>query len=169
VFGFSSPHGESAFSALRALKVAQRRLRPEVRSKLLTATSARFRLAETPEAWRFVFLDPATSGKCRIVTVAAKTSSEHPDAVEAFGSARMEAEVENISPITQSRLLVDSDRVLELARQASKLKGAEEAEYQLQQRKGVAEPTWLLRFFTAARDPLAVFSIGARTGSIEMN
>src|SRR5271170_5540714 len=88
VFGFSTPAQQSSLTALRALKIAQRRLRPDVRVKLLSVTSARSGPSFTPAAWRFAFLDPGTTGKCRVVVVAAKTSSEHPDAVEAFSSVR---------------------------------------------------------------------------------
>src|SRR5476651_1455769 len=87
-FGFAQANNQTSLTALRALKIAQRRLRPEVRAKLLSVTSARTSGNMVPEAWRFVFLDPATSGHSRIVTVAAKTSSEHPDTVEAFSSSK---------------------------------------------------------------------------------
>src|SRR5471030_1794629 len=91
VFGFTPPNNQTTLTALRALKIAQRRLRPEVRAKLLSVSSARSDGSLAPEAWRFVFLDPATSGNCRVVTVAAKTSSEHPDTVEAFSAAKTES------------------------------------------------------------------------------
>src|SRR5471032_3177486 len=90
VFGCAPANGQTTLTALRAFKIAQRRLRPEVRSKLLSVSSARAEGALAPDAWRFVFFDPGTSGNCRIVTVAAKTSSEHPDTVEAFSSAKTE-------------------------------------------------------------------------------
>jgi hypothetical protein len=65
-FGFASPSDRHILTALRALKIAQRRLRPEVRSKLLSVSSAHTDPTLVPEAWRFVFLDPATNGHCRI-------------------------------------------------------------------------------------------------------
>src|SRR5271170_3410291 len=90
VFGCAPAQNQSSLTALKALKIAQRRLRPEVRSKLMSVASARSDASLSPHAWRFVFMDPATSGNCRIVTVAAKASSEHPDTVEAFSSIKEE-------------------------------------------------------------------------------
>ena len=87
-FGFAPPANQGALTALRGLKIAQRRLRPEVRAKLLSVSSCRSDQTLAPGAWRFVFLDPVTNGNCRVVTVAAKTSSEHPDTVEALNSAK---------------------------------------------------------------------------------
>ena len=101
-FGFASPSDRRILTALRALKIAQRRLRPEVRSKLLSVSSARTDSTLVPDAWRFVFLDPATSGHCRIVTVAARTSSEHPDTIEAFSSLKLESTAGS-PPIPQSK------------------------------------------------------------------
>src|SRR5277367_3730341 len=86
VFGFAPPSNQAVMTAFRAFKISQRRLRPEVRGKLLSISSARTDATLVPKAWRFVFHDPGTSGKCRIVTVATKASSEHPDTVEAFRS-----------------------------------------------------------------------------------
>src|SRR5271170_4044212 len=127
VFGFSTPAQQATLTALRALKIAQRRLRPEVRAKLLSASSARTGASLAPEAWRFVFLDPGTSGNCRVVTVAAKTSSEHPDTVEAFSSAKTES-IPASHAILQNKWVMDSDQVLALARGESKLKGISAAE-----------------------------------------
>src|SRR5476651_871704 len=109
VFGFSPDSEQSTLTAIRALKIAQRRLRPEVRAKLLSVSSARTDASLAPEAWRFVFLDPATSGNCRVVTVAAKTSSEHPDTVEAFSSAKTES-ASSMHAIAQNKWVVDSDQ-----------------------------------------------------------
>jgi len=106
--GFAPPAQHSTLTALRALKIAQRRLRPEVRAKLLAATSARCDGSLVPSAWRFFFADPATSGNCRVVTVAAKNSSEHPDTLEAFASSRTE-DAAGSPVIAQNKLLVDSD------------------------------------------------------------
>src|SRR5476649_610236 len=139
VFGFAAANEQTSLTALRALKIAQRRLRPEVRAKLLSVSSARTDGSLAPEAWRFVFLDPATSGHCRVVTVAAKTSSEHPDTVEAFSSSKIE-DVATLHPIAQNKLLVDSDKVLEQARTVSKLKGVQSAEYRLVQPRSGSEP-----------------------------
>src|SRR5471032_463955 len=132
VFGFAPASEQTTLTALRALKIAQRRLRPEVRAKLLSVSSARTNGNLTPEAWRFVFLDQATSGHSRVVTVAAKTSSEHPDTVEAFSSVKTES-VAGQHPIAQNKLLVDSDKALEQARSVAKLKGLSAAEYELVQ------------------------------------
>ncbi len=121
-----------------------------------------------PEAWRFVFLDPATSGNCRIVTVAARTSSEHPDTVEAFGGAKSE-NGNGAAAIPQTKLLVDSDRALEQIRINSKLKGARAAEYKLLQRKGTQEPVWMLEFYGEDGEQLAKFRVGAKTAGFEQN
>src|SRR5476649_2508942 len=142
VFGFAPANNQTNLTALRAFKIAQRRLRPEVRAKLLSISSSRTDSSLAPEAWRFVFLDPATSGNCRVVTVAAKTSSEHPDTVEAFSSAKTES-VATAHAIAQNKLLVDSDKVLENARGTAKLKGLCGAEYRLVQSKSNQEPHWI--------------------------
>jgi len=166
-FGFASPHDQTTLTALRALKIAQRRLRPEVRTKLLSVSSPRTNGNLIPEAWRFVFLDPATSGNCRIVTVAAKTSSEHPDTVEAFSSAKTES-VATSHAITQNKLAIDSIKVLELVRGTSKLKGVRTAEYRLIQQRSGQEPLWILHFYAEGEEPIVEFRVGAKTGSIEL-
>jgi hypothetical protein len=166
VFGFSPPNDRGALTALRALKIAQRRLRPEVRAKLLGVSSALSNQTLEPEAWRFVFLDPATSGKCRVVTVAAKTSSEHPDTVEAFSSAKTE-NISGSQVIPQNKLLIDSDAALEKVRLTSKLKGVKSAEFRLAQTKGKPEPFWCLQFFGEDAEPVAKFRVGAKTGLLE--
>ncbi len=155
-------------TALRALKIAQRRLRPEVRAKLLSVSSARTDESLVPEAWRFVFLDQATSGHSRVVTVAAKTSSEHPDTVEAFSSSKSD-DLDILHPITQNKFLVDSDKVLEQIREASKLKGILAAEYRLLQPRSGREPLWHLFLYGQEQEPVASFVIGARSGDIELN
>ena len=164
VFGFAAPDEQTKLNALRALKIAQRRLRPEVRAKLLSVTSARSNGNLTPTAWRFVFLDPGTSGHCRVVTVAAKASSEHPDTVEAFSSSKMES-ADSLLPIPQNKLLFDSDRLIEQARAASKLKGVNAAEFRLLQPRSGREPVWELHFFAEDGGPLSAFRIGAKTGA----
>lgn len=166
VFGFTDADHQNSLTALRALKIAQRRLRPEVRAKLLSVSSARTDGTLLPQAWRFVFLDQATSGNCRVVTVAARTSSEHPDTVEAFSSSKSESAATS-SAIAQNKLLVDSDKALELARAQSKLKGVRSAEYGLAQQRTGQEPFWTVHFYAEATEPVARFQIGAKTGSIE--
>jgi hypothetical protein len=167
-FGFAPPTDHRSLTALHALKIAQRRLRPEVRAKLLSVSSARTDQTLVPEAWRFVFLDPATSGKCRIVTVAAKTSSEHPDTIEAFSSAQTE-NVATLQTIPQNKLLVDSGNALEKIRLNSKLKGVRGAEYRLIQQKGKSEPFWCLQFFAENAEPVAKFRIGAKMGTLDQS
>lgn len=167
-FGFAPPNDQGALTALRALKIAQRRLRPEVRAKLLSVSSARANQTLTPDAWRFVFLDPATSGKCRVVTVAAKTSSEHPDTIEAFSSAQTE-NISTLQAIPQNKLLIDSGLALEKVRLTSKLKGVKAAEYRITQQKGKSEPFWSLVFYGENEEAIAKFRIGAKSGAVEQN
>ena len=165
-FGFSTPEDSNFLTALRALKIAQRRLRPEVRTKLLSATSARTDQSMVPEAWRFTFLDLATSGNCRIVTVAAKTSSEHPNTVEAFAPTKPE-EVGTSAAIAQKKIVIDSDRALDLVCLSSKRKGIRSAEYHLSPQKGKQEPLWTILFYTESRDPAAIYRVGAKNGTVE--
>lgn len=166
VFGFAPPNHQTSLSALRALKIAQRRLRPEVRSKLLGVSSSRTDESLAPNAWRFVFLDPATSGKCRVVTVAAKTSSEHPDTVEAFSSIKSEGEATN-HPIAQNKLTLDSEQILTQARGSAKLKGLKAAEYRLSQARSNQEPMWTVDFFADGDEVVGRFQIGAKTGAVK--
>jgi len=167
VFCFAPPHNQSNLTALRALKIAQRRLRPEVRAKLLNISSARSNGNLTPQAWRFTFMDPITSGNCRVVTVAAKTSSEHPDTVEAFGSFKTE-NGDSSHVISQNKLLVDSYQALEKARSTVKLKGVHSAEYRLIQRKGGQEAFWNISFFAEREEPAFTVRVGAKTGETEL-
>ena len=166
-FGFAPPTDQTTLTALRALKIAQRRLRPEVRAKLLSVSSARSDGSLAPDAWRFVFFDPATSGNCRVVTVAAKTSSEHPDTVEAFNSAKTE-NIVAIHAISQNKLQMDSDQVLVQARGAAKLKGIRTAEYHLGQPRSGQEPCWTLYFYAEAAEPVTRFQIGAKSGAVKI-
>ena len=168
VFGFAPGTEQTNLTALRALKIAQRRLRPEVRSKLLSVSSARTNGNLTPEAWRFVFLDQATSGHSRVVTVAAKTSSEHPDTVEAFSASKPD-DLDVLHPIAQNKLTVDSDKVLERAREAVKLKGILAAEYRLVQPRSGREPVWHLYLYGPAQEAIASFQVGAKSGAVELN
>lgn len=167
VFGCAPAHNQTSLTVLRALKIAQRRLRPEVRAKLLSVSSSRTDVSLAPDAWRFVFLDPATSGNCRVVTVAAKTSSEHPDTVEAFSSAKTENPAA-AHAIAQNKLAMDSDQVLAQARGAAKLKGILAAEYHLGQFRNGQEPLWTLSFYAEAPEPVARFQIGAKTGAVKI-
>jgi hypothetical protein len=167
IFGFAPGREQTHLTALHALKIAQRRLRPEVRAKLLSISSPRVNHDLMPDAWRFVFLDPATSGNCRVVTVAAKTSSEHPDTVEAFSSAKNES-VPTTHAITQNKLAVDSGNALALARAACKLKGVLSAEYRLAQPRNGQEPLWTLSFFGNEPEPVARFQVGAKSGAVKI-
>ena len=166
-FGFAPPHHQTTLTALRALKIAQRRLRPEVRTKLLSVSSARSNGNLTPQAWRFTFMDPITRGHSRVVTVAAKTSSEHPDTVEAFSASKTENEPSFYS-ISQNKLLIDSDKALVKARGFTKLKGVHSAEYRLSQRRNSQEPLWNVCFFTEKEETVAMIQVGAKTGTVEL-
>jgi hypothetical protein len=167
IFGFAPASNQTSLTGLRALKIAQRRLRPEVRAKLLSVSSARTGISLAPEAWRFVFFDPATSGNCRIVTVAAKASSEHPDTVEAFSSAKLE-NVASSHAISQNKCMVDSDQALVLLRGISKLKGITAAEYRLTQSRSGQEPLWVVSFYAEQAEPVARFQVGAKTGEFKI-
>jgi hypothetical protein len=167
VFGFTPANNQAGLTALRAFKIAQRRLRPEVRAKLLSVSSARTDTSLAPDAWRFVFLDPATSGNCRVVTVAAKTSSEHPDTVEAFNSAK----VESAPPphaIAQNKWVTDSDQALAQVRSSAKLKGISAAEYRLGQPRSGHEPLWTVSFYAEGAEPVARFQVGAKNGAVKI-
>jgi len=167
VFGFVPANNQTSLTALRALKIAQRRLRPEVRAKLLGVSSARTDRSLAPEAWRFVFLDLATSGNCRVVTVAAKTSSEHPDTVEAFSSTKTES-APATHAIAQNKWVVDSDQALAQALGAAKLKGFRAAEYHLSQPRSGQEPLWILYFYAEGVEPMGRFQVGAKTGVVKI-
>jgi hypothetical protein len=167
VFGFAPPNQQVGLSALRAFKIAQRRLRPEVRAKLLSVSSSRTDSSLVPDAWRFVFLDPATSGNCRVVTVAAKTSSEHPDTVEAFSAAKNESAT-GVHAIAQNKWGVDSDQALANVRGSAKLKGITSAEYRLSQPRSGQEPLWFISFYAVNVEPVARFQLGAKSGAIKI-
>jgi len=166
VFGFAPPEAQGGLTALRALKIAQRRLRPEVRSKLLSVSSPRTGHTLVPEAWRFVFLDTATSDHSRMVTVAAKTSSEHPDTVEAF-SSEVIGKVSGLQVVPQNKWTFDSDAVLAKVRFESKLKGVRSAQYRLSQPKGASEPLWFVEFLGENDKPMIRVRIGAKTSELE--
>ena len=164
VFGFAPPEEASALTALRALKIAQRRLRPEVRSRLLSVTSSRSE-GLMPDAWRFIFFDAGTSGKCRAVTVAARTSSEHPDTVEAFSAMKGETAA-GLQVIPQNKWTIDSDIALEKVREQTKLRGVRAAQYRLERPRSNAEAGWFIEFFGEGNDVLASYRIDARSGEI---
>ncbi len=164
-FGFSPPQQTSTLTALHALKIAQRRLRPDVRSKLLSVSSPRTDATLTPEAWRFVFFDPNTSGKSRAVTVAAKTSSEHPDTVEAFSGLKNDSAA-NLQVVPQAKWLIDSNVALEKVREDSKCKGVRSAQYRLERAKSGRDAFWTVEFFDEHDKNLARFRIDARTGEL---
>jgi hypothetical protein len=167
VFGCAPAQSQANLTALRALKIAQRRLRPEVRSKLMSVASARSDVSLLPQAWRFVFMDPATSGNCRIVTVAAKASSEHPDTVEAFSSIKEES-VSTGHAVAQGKLAVDSDNALALAKAAAKLKGITAAQYRLIQTRSTQEPMWTLSLYAEDEAPVVRIQVGAKSGSVKI-
>ncbi|MCE0497757.1 MAG: hypothetical protein LV481_07415 [Methylacidiphilales bacterium] len=162
-----APPADTTLTALRALKIAQRRLRPEVRAKLLSISSARTDATFVSEIWRFVFLDKTTSGHARAVIVAAKTSSEHPDTAQAFSSAKSE-NLASLLAIPQNKLLFDSDKMLERVRQTSKLKGLKSAEYRLIQSTSGREPMWCLSFYAESPEPIVSFRVDAATGAIQL-
>jgi hypothetical protein len=166
-FGFASSEHQRHLTALRALKIAQRRLRPEVRARLLSVSSPMTNGSLAPEAWRFVFSDSATSGGSRMVTVAAKTSSEHPDTVDAFNSPVSETTA-NQPVIPQNKWTVDSDQALEKVRAESKLKGNCSVHYQLVQPRTGQEPYWMLRFFGEKEQLVARFRVGAKSAAVEL-
>jgi hypothetical protein len=165
VFGCAPAQIQANLTALKALKIAQRRLRPEVRSKLMSVASARSDATLAPHAWRFVFMDPATSGNCRVVTVAAKASSEHPDTVEAFINIKDE---ETAHPVAQGKLAVDSDKALALAKDKAKLRGISAAEYRLSQARSTQEPLWTLSLFAQDDEPVVRIQVGAKTGTVQI-
>jgi hypothetical protein len=168
VFGCAPAQNQASLTALKALKIAQRRLRPEVRSKLMSVASARSNASLAPTAWRFTFMDPATSGNCRVVTVAAKASSEHPDTIEAFSNIKEEG-AQAAHAIAQGKLLVDSDKALTEAKSAAKLKGISGAEYRLSQPRSTQEPMWTLFLYAEDSDvPVVRIQVGAKTGSVRI-
>ena len=167
VFGCAPAQNQSVLSALHALKIARRRLRPEVRAKLMSVASARSDASLAPEAWRFTFLDPGTSGHCRVVTVAAKASSEHPDTIEAFSNIKDES-TPATHPIAQAKLTVDSDQALIQAKDAAKLKGITAAQYRLGQVRSTQEPVWTLALYAQGDVPIVRIQVGARSGAVRI-
>jgi hypothetical protein len=164
-FGFSPPEETAALTALHALRIAQRRLRPDVRSKLLSVSSPKTGSSLEPEAWRFLFYDAGTSGKSRAVTVAARTSSEHPDTVEAFSGMKGET-ASGLSVIPQNKWLIDSDAALQKVRGEFKCKHVSAAQYRLQRAPGARDAFWLIEFFDERDEVLVRFQIDARTGDL---
>ena len=135
----------------------------------MSVASARSDVSLAPDAWRFVFSDPGTSGNCRVVTVAAKASSEHPDTIEAFSNIKEETAA-SLHPIAQGKLTLDSDKVLAQARGAAKLKGITAAEYRLTQSRSTQEPVWTLFLYEDGDDDDHVvrIQIGAKTGAVRI-
>jgi hypothetical protein len=129
--------------------------------------SARSDASLAPEAWRFTFLDAGTSGHCRVVTVAAKASSEHPDTVEAFSNIKDEGPSAP-HPIAQAKLEIDSDHALIQAKDAAKLKGITAAQYRLGQGRSTQEPVWTLALYAEEEAPIVRIQVGARTGSVRI-
>jgi len=166
VFGCAPAQNQSKLTALRALKIAQRRLRPEVRSKLMSVASARSDSSLSPHAWRFVFMDTATSGNHRVVTVAAQASSEHPATIEAFSSIREQEPATHA--IAQGKIAVDSDQALAHAKGAAKLKGITAAQYRLTHGRGTQEPLWMLSLYADGQGPVVDIQVGAKTGSVKI-
>jgi hypothetical protein len=164
-FGFSPAEETAILTAQRALRIAQRRLRPDVRSKLLSVSSPRTGASLVPEAWRFVFFDPGTSGKCRAVTVAAHTSSEHPDTVEAFSALKGET-ASGQHVIAQNKWTVDSDSALGKVRGEFKVKHLHAAQYRLARSNAGREASWLVEFFGEKDEVVARFEIEARSGEL---
>ncbi len=164
-FGFSPPQETATLTALRALKIAQRRLRPEVRSKLLSVSSPRTSASLEPDAWRFVFFDPGTSGKSRAVTVAARTSSEHPDTVEAFSGQKAEGS-SGLHVISQAKWVIDSDAALQKVRGDFKCKHVVSAQYRLQRAGASKDAFWLIEFFGDKDEVLIRFRIDAKSGDL---
>ncbi len=164
-FGFSPPQETATLTALRALRIAQRRLRPEVRTKLLSVSSPRTTASLEPDAWRFVFFDPGTSGRSRAVTVAARTSSEHPATVEAFSALKNEAAA-GLHIISQARWTIDSDAALQAVRGEFKCKHVTAAQYRLQRANSGKDAFWLIEFFGEKDDTLVRFRIDAKIGEL---
>jgi hypothetical protein len=164
-FGFAPPEETADLTALRALRIAQRRLRPDVRSKLLSVSSPKTGSSLVPEAWRFVFHDPGTSGRSRAVTVAAKTSSEHPDTVEAFHGMKSDS-ASGQQVIAQNKWTIDSDVALEKVRGEFKCKHVLSAQYRLARAGSGKEAFWSIEFFGERDEVLVRFQIDARTGEL---
>jgi hypothetical protein len=164
VFGFSPPQQTPSLTALRALKIAQRRLRPEVRSRLLSVGSPKAATL-VPEAWRFVFFDAGTSDKSRAVTVAAHTSSEHPDTVEAFSAIKLEP-VADLQVIAQNRWTVDSDGALQKVREQAKLRGVHSAQYRLDRARPGFDAIWQIEFYDDRGESVGSFRVDARSGEL---
>ena len=164
-FGFAPPQETTALTAQRALRIAQRRLRPDVRSKLLSVSSPKTTSSLEPDAWRFIFFDAGTSGKSRAVTVAARTSSEHPETVEAFNDMKGETAA-GLNVIAQSKWLIDSDAALQKVRGEFKCKHVSAAQYRLVRANSVREAFWMIKFFDDRDEVLVRFRIDARTGDL---
>jgi len=164
-FGFAPPQETTTLTAQRALRIAQRRLRPDVRSKLLSVSSPKTDSTLEPDAWRFHFFDAGTSGKSRAVTVAARTSSEHPETVEAFSGMKGET-ASGLNVIAQNKWLIDSDAALQKVREEFKCKHVASAQFRLLRAHSAREAFWLIEFFDDGDESLVRFRIDARTGDL---
>ena len=133
----------------KALRIAQRRLKPEVRDRLLGVVSSRIVSGQLPTAWRFVFFDAGTSGSQRVVTVAANGSSEQPETQELFNQRRLPLIFEIID---LKRVRLEGTDAVKLAATMVQVK-ARELELSLFQQAGNPEPRWLVRFYAAIESP----------------
>jgi hypothetical protein len=143
VVGLLPDESRANLSALRALRIAQRRLRPEVRNALLVARSLRTERDRLPSAWRFVFHDPLTTDNYRIVTVPTNEThksydfSEEPEDVESL---------RKLLPVVQEKVVLDSDDILRCAAELKKASW-KSWELNLHQCPDIHEPLWMLTFF----------------------
>jgi hypothetical protein len=163
-FGVTSP-SPAALTALRALKIARRRLRPEVRDKLVSICSAPTDSTFEPDAWRFVFSDDATRRHYRSVIVAAKASSESRGVLEAFKTSKT-GSATPLHPISINSVVLDSDGALAQVRSVSKLRGHFSAVYRLFISKKEQEPLWHLSFYTEALNPVISYRVRTKGGTI---
>jgi hypothetical protein len=149
VVGFVPSEAKGHLPLWKALKIAQRRLKPEVRDRLLGVVSSRILAGQYPTAWRFVFFDAGTSGSQRVVTVAANGSSEQPETQELFNQRRLPLLFEIID---LKRVRLEGTDAMKLASTMVQVK-ARELELSLFQPQGNPEPRWLVRFYAGIESP----------------
>ncbi len=111
VVGLLPKEDGSNLSALAALKIAQRRLKQQVRESLLIISSRRFMRDRTPSLWRFVFQDLSTTDTFRVVVVSNKTSGQS----ENLAGFKKETDLCQLTTIDQNRSMIDSDEALRRA------------------------------------------------------
>jgi hypothetical protein len=162
-FGIASP-ASSQLTAFHALKIAKRRLRPEVRSRLIHIGSVLTDASFRPIAWRFAFQDRGTRGRLRSVIVAAHVSSEHPEIQEAF-KTRNEEPMLPWKVIDLARILIDSEKALARVQSVSDLRPYRGVVYNLMTEKG-GEPVWHLSFYGKGEKPVVRFRLRARCGAL---